>query len=77
MVIKVLISDMQNKDIINQNTGVNLGKIIDLDINEQGQINYLVVGTLKMIKKFTNSEYKVKYENITKIGSDVILVDLK
>lgn len=77
MVIKVLVSDMQNKDIINQNTGVNLGKIIDLDINEQGQINYLVVGTLKMIKKFTNSEYKVKYENITKIGSDVILVDLK
>lgn len=72
----MLVSDMQNKDIINQNTGVNLGKIIDLDITEQGQINYLVVGSLKMIKKFTGNEYKIKYTSITKIGTDVILVDL-
>lgn len=73
----MLVSDMQNKDIINQNTGANIGKIIDIDITEQGTINYFIVGSLKMIKKFTTSEYKVKYSNIIKIGSDVILVDLK
>lgn len=73
----MLVSDMQNKDIINQNTGDNIGKIIDIDITEQGTINYFIVGSLKMIKKFTTTEYKVKYNNIIKIGSDVILVDLK
>lgn len=73
----MLVSDMQNKDIINQNTGANIGKIIDIDITEQGNINYFIVGSLKMIKKFTTTEYKVKYNNIIKIGSDVILVDLK
>ena len=69
-------SDMQNKDIINQATGANLGKIIDLDVNENGTINYLVVGSLKMIKKLSSSEYKVNYSSIKKIGTDVILVEL-
>lgn len=72
----MLMSDMQNKDIINQATGANLGKIIDLDVNENGTINYLVVGSLKMIKKLSSSEYKVNYSSIKKIGTDVILVEL-
>lgn len=72
----MLMSDMQNKDIINQSTGANLGKIIDLDVNENGTINYLVVGSLKMIKKLSSSEYKVNYSSIKKIGTDVILVEL-
>ena len=55
----MLVSDMQNKDIINQNTGANLGKIIDIDVKEDGSINYFVVGSLKMIKKFSASEYKI------------------
>lgn len=69
-------SDMQNKDIINQTTGANLGKIIDLDVNENGTINYLIVGSLKMIKKISSSEYKVNYSSIKKIGTDVILVEI-
>ena len=73
----MLVSDMQNKDIINQNTGANPGKIIDIDVKEDGSINYFVVGSLKMIKKFSASEYKIDYSSITKIGSDVILVNLK
>lgn len=72
----MLMSDMQNKDIINQTTGANLGKIIDLDVNENGTINYLIVGSLKMIKKISSSEYKVNYSSIKKIGTDVILVEL-
>lgn len=72
----MLMSDMQNKDIINQTTGANLGKIIDLDVNENGTINYLIVGSLKMIKKISSSEYKVNYSSIKKIGTDVILVEI-
>ena len=41
MVIIMLMSDMQNKEVINQTTGANLGRIIDLDVNENGYINYL------------------------------------
>lgn len=69
-------SDMQNKEVINQTTGANLGRIIDLDVNENGYINYLIVGSLKMIKKLSSQEYKVEYSSIKKIGKDVILVEL-
>lgn len=69
-------SDMQNKEVINQTTGANLGRIIDLDVNENGYINYLIVGSLKMIKKLSSQEYKVEYSSIKRIGKDVILVEL-
>ena len=76
MVIIMLMSDMQNKEVINQTTGANLGRIIDLDVNENGYINYLIVGSLKMIKKLSSQEYKVEYSSIKRIGKDVILVEL-
>ena len=41
-------SDMQNKEVINQTTGANLGRIIDLDVNENGYINYLKSITNKL-----------------------------
>ena len=37
------ISDLQLKDVVNQNNGRNIGKIIDMDILENGTINYFVV----------------------------------
>ena len=73
----MLVSDMQNKDIINQTTGSNLGRIIDIDILENGTINYFIVGNLKVLKKLSSKEYKINFNEITKIGNDVILVDLK
>lgn len=54
----MLMSDMQNKEVINQTTGANLGRIIDLDVNENGYINYLIVGSLKMIKKLSSQNIK-------------------
>ena len=76
MVIIMLMSDMQNKEVINQTTGANLGRIIDLDVNENGYINYLIKKKKKMIKKLSSPEYKVEYSSIKKIGKDVILVEL-
>ncbi len=73
----MLISDLQRKDIINMTTGTRIGKIIDIDVNEDGLINSLIVGELKMMKRFNNSsETRISFKQIKTIGSDVILVDL-
>lgn len=73
------ISDLQTKDVINQIDGRNVGRIIDMDINDDGSINYFVVEPKKIIKKLNiyNSETSIKLSQIVKIGEDVILVDLK
>ena len=73
----MLMSDLQRKDIINMTTGSRIGKIIDIDVNEDGLINTLIVGELKMMKRFNNSsENRISFKQIKTIGSDVILVDL-
>ena len=52
--------------------------IINMDILENGTINYFVVEPKKIIKKFNiyNNETSIKISQIVKIGEDVILVDL-
>lgn len=72
------ISDLQLKDVINKNDGRNIGKIIDMDINTEGRVNYFVVEPKKIFKKLNvyNSETTIKIEEIVKIGEDVILVDI-
>ena len=73
----MLMSDLQRKDIIYMTTGSRIGKIIDIDVNEDGLINSLIVGELKMMKRFNNSsETRISFKQIKTIGSDVILVDL-
>ena len=73
----MLMSDLQRKDIINMTTGSRIGKIIDIDVNEDGLINSLIVGELKMMKRFNNSsETRISSKQIKTIGSDVIPVDL-
>ena len=73
----MLMSDLQRKDIINMTTGSRIGKIIDIDVNQDGLINSLIVGELKMMKRFNNSsETRISFKQIKTIGSDVILVDL-
>ena len=72
------ISDLQTKDVINQGDGRNIGRIIDMDINEDGSINYFIVEPKKIMKKLNiyNSETNINIKQIVKIGEDVILVDL-
>lgn len=79
MVKYMRISELQTKEVVNQNDGRNIGKIIDMDILENGTINYFVVEPRKILKKFNiyNNETSVKLNQIVKIGEDVILVDLK
>ena len=73
------ISDLQTKDVINQSDGRNIGRIIDMDILDNGTINYFVVEPRKIIKKLNiyNNETSINISQIVKIGEDVILVDLR
>ena len=73
----MLLSDLQNKDIVSTNTGENLGKIIDAEIDASGKIIFFYAEEKKLLRNyFNNNDFKFKYENIVKIGTDVILVKM-
>jgi len=70
-------SELQHKDIINTLNGTRVGKIIDIEVTDEGIINYLIVGEAKMMKRFNVAgEVKVSFKQIKRIGTDVILVEL-
>lgn len=71
-------SELQRKDIININNGIKIGKIIDAIINEEGLIESLIIERNKYFKSLFSLEGEVyiKYEQIKKLGKDVILVDI-
>lgn len=72
-------SELQRKDIININDGRIIGRIIDAEINnEDGSLIGLIIEKNKYIRNIFSSEsdLTVKFEQIKKIGGDVILVDL-
>lgn len=69
------LSELQEKKIININTGKNIGTIIDIDINDNGSINYLIIEEGRSLFNINKeSDIKVSWEDITKVGEDVILV---
>lgn len=70
------LSDLQNKSVINLIDGKNIGNIIDLSVNENGITTGLIVEKHKfIISYFTgNKEITIKWDQIEKIGEDVILV---
>ena len=74
----VKISEIKQKDVININDGRRLGVVYDVEIDmEKGKIDALVVpGTGKILGLFSKeSDIVVSWENIKKIGADVILID--
>ena len=75
----MMLSDLQSKDIINIKDGQNLGRIIDIAVNEEGKLNYFIVEKKRFFfRLFSNSfsNQKVLYNQIKRIGNDVILVEL-
>lgn len=72
------LSDLQNKTVINVLDGKNIGNIIDLEINNEGIAIGLVVEKYKfLISTFSNKkELVIKWDQIKKIGEDVILVNI-
>lgn len=70
------LSDLQDKDVVNLDDGKVIGRIIDVIIDDKGIINKLVVERYKfIISRFTNgNEIEISWNQINKIGEDVILV---
>ena len=73
------LSDLQSKDIVNVIDGKNIGNIIDVRINEaNGVIEALVIEPNRNFFSFMNKgvDTEINWRNITKIGEDVILVNI-
>ena len=70
------LSELQNKDIISVKTGVNLGRIVDVEVSSEGRIISFIAEEKKFFRKvLKNSEINFTFNDITKIGTDVILVN--
>ncbi len=72
------LSELQSKDIISVNDGKKIGNIIDINIDNNGKLDSLIVEKSKfIISRFsTSNEIEIKWIQIEKIGEDVILVNL-
>ena len=72
------LSDLQSKDIVNIKDGKKIGNIIDVTIDSNGFMTSLLVQRTKFnINVFrSNNEEEIKWNQIKKIGADVILVDM-
>ncbi|MBU5438165.1 YlmC/YmxH family sporulation protein [Tissierella sp. MSJ-40] len=75
----VKLSDMREKEVINVNNGAKIGLVYDFEIDlEKGKVIALVLpGSGKMLSFFgKNNDLIIEWEDIVKIGTDAILVDL-
>lgn len=74
------LSELRQKDVVNTRDGHCLGKVMDLEFCAvDGRITALVVPgefSLAGLLRGERSGYVIPWENICKIGDDVILVDV-
>lgn len=71
------LSDLQNKDVVDVFSGERMGNVVDVEIsNETGNILKIIVydrkGFIGMLR--AKDEVSITWQQIKKIGSDVILV---
>jgi len=80
VVVVVKTSDLKQREVINIVDGKRLGFVTDLDIDvEQARIRAIIVPAQNRILGLFSrgGDYIIPWEQIRKIGSDVILVELK
>ena len=71
------LSDLQTKSIVSINDGKNIGSIIDANINNDGTIESLVIEANKTFFSIgRENDTEINWKDITKIGEDVILVNI-
>ena len=70
------LSELQLKEIINIYNGKRIGVIIDVIVEANGQIQKLVLEE-KRGRKFSKEEYEISWNQIVKIGDDIILIDTR
>ncbi|MEE0699733.1 MAG: YlmC/YmxH family sporulation protein [Bacilli bacterium] len=71
------LSDLQNKDVVDLVSGEKIGNVVDVEIsNDTGNILKMIVydrkGFMNLLRG--NNEITITWQQIKKIGSDVILV---
>lgn len=72
----MFLSELQNKDIISVKSGINLGRIVDVEVNSEGKIISFIAEEKKFFRKvLKNNEINFTFNDIAKIGTDVILVN--
>ncbi len=71
------LSELQSKDVVNVNNGKCIGNIIDVNIDLEGRAIILLVEKYKFILSvFNNKVVQIKWNQIERIGEDVILVNI-
>jgi YlmC/YmxH family sporulation protein len=74
------VSEFQIKDVVNVSDGKRLGNIDDIEINlDTGKIESIIIGGVGRVLGFfgKDEEVVIPWQNILKIGEDVILVRYK
>lgn len=70
------LSELTSKDVINDNDGCRLGRIIDIDFDEYGKIKSVVIGSNLLIRTFKKDRFVIEWSKIIKVGNDVIIVSV-
>lgn len=70
------LSELQLKEIINISNGKRIGIIVDVIVEPNGSIKKLILEERRG-RKFTKEEYEISWNQIIKIGDDIILIDTR
>jgi YlmC/YmxH family sporulation protein len=75
---EITFCELREKEVINMCDGKSLGRVIDLALTFNGHvIGIIVPGDKCIFKNITNNNsIFIPWQNICKIGDDVILVNL-
>ena len=74
--MEISYTELRSKEVVNVNTGARMGKIIDMIIDSNGKnvLGVVVPGVRKIFR--ASEDIFIPWRNITKIGTDVILVSI-
>lgn len=74
--MEISYTELRSKEVVNIQNGSRMGKIIDMIIDSNGRnvLGLVVPGARKIFR--ASEDIFIPWCNITKIGSDVILVSL-
>ena len=77
MKLNCSINELRSKEVINVSDGARLGFVSDVEIDlENGRLVALIVpGAYRLLGLFgRDDDFVIKWENIKKIGDDVIII---
>jgi len=77
--MQMFFTDIRNKEVINVSTGLRLGYVndIEVDVNNGNVLSIIVPGQGRYLGLFGRDEdCVIPWENVSRIGEDIILVDI-